>query len=69
MYRVHPLPESLIDVVSDFGSLSEASEEQPLLAWDFRGILLLFGGWLVRGFHFFLGRGLNKYTRACIGVL
>eukprot|EP00435_Cladocopium_sp_Y103_P004570 s2426_g1.t1 len=27
VYRVHPLPESLIDVVSDFGSLSEASEE------------------------------------------
>lgn len=26
VYRVHPLPESLIDVVSDFGSLSEASE-------------------------------------------
>jgi len=27
VYRVHPLPESLIDVVSDFGSLSEKSEE------------------------------------------
>jgi hypothetical protein len=27
VYRVHPLPESLIDIVSDFGSLSEASEE------------------------------------------
>eukprot|EP00439_Symbiodinium_sp_Y106_P033514 s1540_g4.t1 len=27
VYRVHPLPESLIDVVSDFGALSEASEE------------------------------------------
>lgn len=27
VYRVHPLPESLIDVVSDFGALSERSEE------------------------------------------
>jgi hypothetical protein len=26
VYRVHPLPESLIDVVSDFGSLTEKSE-------------------------------------------
>jgi hypothetical protein len=27
VYRVHPLPESLIDVVNDFGALSEKSEE------------------------------------------
>ena len=26
VYRVHPLPESLIDVVSDFGALGEATE-------------------------------------------
>ncbi|CAE8651944.1 unnamed protein product [Polarella glacialis] len=27
VYRVHPLPESLIDIVSDFGGLTEKSEE------------------------------------------
>jgi hypothetical protein len=32
VYRVHPLPESLMDVVSDFGALSEASEEKYIHA-------------------------------------
>lgn len=63
VYRVHPLPESLIDVVSDFGSLSEASEVGSLPGIP--GVLLLFGGgWC--GFHFFLGRGLKIIYEACI---
>lgn len=32
VYRVHPLPESLIDVVSDFGALSDASERLYIAA-------------------------------------
>ena len=52
MYRVHPLPESLIDVVSDFGSLSEASEvgSLPGISGGFAAVW----GWLVR-FSIFFG--------------